>query len=379
MRRRDFLAVAATAGISRAQKSGDTAGAARDLLNQALELLWEKSSATEVDRAIRFLNFALDEHPGLGDAHYYRALCYRLLKRGAAEKTGLAAAQTYESEALRDGRDPFKLAAPRILDDTLSVVGQKWALIVGINRFQPKTGADPLTFAASDAIALSDLLTDPQVGRFPSDQVFRLIDQEATTSAIKARLNRIATKAKPEDVVLVYFSTHGSSRADDLRQVSYLYTYDTNVSSKDQVFGTALPMVDISGIISTRCVAQRTVVIFDTCHSGAGLAPQTLSTADFDRLRAGAGRYVISSCGEKERSYEANGHGLFTASLIGSLGARRGCVRIKDLFENVQKEVTEKAKQLNKTQRPVMMKSDSAAEIVLGAATGQQSDGCLAG
>jgi hypothetical protein len=249
---------------------------------------------------------------------------------------------------------------------------------VGINKFQPKKGADPLRFAAADASAFADLLEDPKVGRFPPEQVFRLIDEEATTPAIKARLNRIATKAKSEDLVVVYISTHGSSRSDDLKQVSYLYTHDTDVTSRDQVFGTALPMVELSGIISTRCAALRTAVILDTCHSGSVLRDQALSKAEFDRLRAGAGRYVISSCGESERSYEDNGHGLFTASLIARLAERNGCVRLREAFQQVEKDVSEKAQKRSLAQKPVMIQSDKAAEILLGANPGDKSDGCAA-
>jgi len=378
MKRREFLALAASASaIACAETLGDSAGAARDLLNRALELLWERSSQQQVGDALRLITISLDEDPNFGDAHYYRALCNRKLGRLSVVRPSLEAARMYQSEALRDERDPFRLSAPRILDQYLTTVGQKWALVVGINRFQPNVGADPLRFAADDARAFADMLMDPGIGRFPKEQVFQLTDNEATTSAIKAKLNRIATKAKPEDIVLVYFSTHGSSRADDLRQVSYLYTYDTNVTSRDQVFGTALPLVEVSGIVSTRCVAQRTVVVFDTCHSGTAVA-QSLSADDFNRLRAGAGRYILSSCGPDERSYEANGHGLFTASLMASLSERRGCIRMKELIENVQHDVNEKAMSLNKSQRPVAAKSEAAAEIILGASSGQKSEGCLA-
>ena len=377
MKRREFLALALGPAISRAQKRGDSKGAARDLLNQALELLWEHSAEQQVRDALRLITLSLDEDAGFGDAHYYRALCNRRLGRVPAAQAGLDAARMYESEALRDERDPFKLAVPRIIDDNLASIGQKWALVVGINKFQPDTGADPLQFAANDARDFAALLTDPQIGRFPTDQVFQLLDDQATTSAIKARLNRIATKAKPEDVVLVYFSTHGSARADDLRQVSYLYTHDTNVKSRDQIFATALALIEVSSIISTRCVAQRTVVIFDTCHSGAATAARSLSNEDFNRLRAGAGRYIFSSCGPDERSYEENGHGLFTASLIACLSERRGCVRMKDLIEKVQMEVSQKAKKLNKAQMPLVAKSEAAAEIILGARQGDKSEGCL--
>jgi Caspase domain len=374
--RREFIAVAAASvGGLRAQSAADRNGAARDLVYQALEELSSHATPQEVTRAIRFLRAALDEYPSFGDAHYYRYLCLkRLNPKSSSLKSDIDAAQLYNSEALRDRRDPFVLAVPRIYDN-LVTIGQKWALVVGISRFQPKIGASPLNFAASDASAFASLLKDPGVGRFPSEQVFLLTDKEATTGNIRARLNTIATKAKPEDVVVVYIATHGSARDDDIRKVSYLLTYDTNVTSRDDIFGTGLGMVDVSGIISSRCVAQRTLAIMDTCHSGAGVA---VSTDEINRLRDGAGRYVISSCGEQESAYEDAGRGFFTASLIDRLSARNGCIRIGDLFAQVQAEVSDTVqRKKNAPQHPVMMKSDSAAEIVLGAAVGGASDGCL--
>jgi len=216
---------------------------------------------------------------------------------------------------------------------------------------------------------VSQALADPGIGRFTPKNVFTLTNEKATTSAIKARMNRIATLAKPEDMVLVYVATHGSSRSDDIKQVSYLYTYDTDVTSRDQIFGTALPMVDVAAIIRTRCRAERTVVVFDTCHSGSGAA--TLSNADFDRLRDGAGRYVISSCDVNEVSYETDGHGCFTASLLRNLRAHQGCIPVSELFAAVQKDVADTVmKRFRKSQRPVMAKSDQSAEIVIGTRPG---------
>lgn len=385
MTRRQLLALGLTVSGLRAQSRGDNVGAARDLVYQALELLSEHADAQQVRTAVRILRGALDQQPGFGDAFYYRYLCLKRLNENPAQQNrDLEAARLYDSEALRDGRDPFKLAVPKIYE-SLPLVGQKWALVVGISRFDPNLGAEPLTSAANDAIAFADLLRDPNVGRFPQSQVFRLVNEEATTAAIKARLNFIAKRAKPEDIVIAYVATHGSSRSRDIRQVSYLYTYDTNVSGKDdlsngdEIFATALPMVEVSSIISTRCVAQRTVAIFDTCHSGAGASEQTLSQGDLDRLREGAGRYILSSCQANEISYEDNGHGYFTASLIENLRARQGCIRLNDLFEQVRKEVSAKAiTQRHGPQTPVLAKSDRSAEIVLGVAVGGASETCLA-
>jgi hypothetical protein len=392
MRRRDFFALgmgavgwnALRAGqLLAAQSAGDTNGAALDLMYSALELLSSHASDANVLSASRLLKNALDEEPNLGDAHYYRHLCLKHLNQDAVmQRVHLEAAKRYNAEALRDGRDPFSLAVPKIYDN-LATVGQKFALVVGITQFQPKAGskigAERLPFAADDATAFAKVLRDPDIGRFPADQVYDLTNERATTSAIKARLNTIATKAKPEDMVLVYFATHGRPRADDLRQVSYLCTYDTDISSRDQMFGTALAMVDVSGIIANRCVAQRTVVIFDTCFSGAALGSKALSNEELDRLREGAGRYVLAACEPDQVSYGEGGSGFFTSSLIEQLRARQGCIRLKDLFASVQKDVSSRVQtRLQKTQRPVMANSAQAAEIILGAAVGGASEGCIA-
>ncbi len=383
MTRREFVALGA-AGVASAvsglhgQTVSDRVGAAQDQVYQGLELLSSHSPPEQITRAVGFMNRALDQYPSLGDAHYYRSLCLKKIgQKPTQQVSDLRAAERYESEALRDKRDPFVLAVPKIYDN-LNEVGQKWALVVGISQFQPEHGPDNLAAADKDASALVATLRDANVGRFPEKNVFPLINADATTAAIKAKLNHIATKAKPEDIVLVYISTHGSSRTDDIKQVSYLYTYDTDVSSKDQIFGTALPMVDVAAIIRTRCTAQRTVVIFDTCHSGSAAGSDALSSEDMDRLRDGAGRYVLSSCEPNQSAYETGGHGCFTASFLRFFQDRQGCVRMSDLFTSVQKDVSSTVNQkFHQAQTPVMTRSEHAAEIILGAGVGGASEQCV--
>jgi hypothetical protein len=367
--------MAACAGLLQAQEISPEEGAARDMLYQALELLSSKSARAQVQSAISLFRGALDQYPSFGDAFYYRQLCLKRLDTDPQrQKLDLEAAQRYDSEAFRDQRDPFKLAVPRIYEN-LGAVGQKYALVVGISEFATES---PLKAADADAKAFADALRDPAVGRFAADQVTLLVNVEATTAKIKERLNRIARLAKPEDLVVLYFATHGSGRSQDHKQVSYLITHDTDVRSRDLIFATALPMVEISSILSSRCVAQRTVAIFDTCHSGAAAPGQALAIADMDRLREGAGRYVISSCEADQLAYEANGSGFFTASLVKNLRERKGCIRLSELFQRVQADVKSTLEQAGKQQRPVMATSDAAAEIVLGAAVGQAQESCSA-
>lgn len=376
MTRRRWLALAAASPM-RGQSSLDTIGAARDEVCQGLELLSSRATDADVRKAIRLFNGAVDQYPSFGDAYYYRHLCYRHLKENERlQQADLKAAVRYGSEALAERHDPFTLAVPRLYEN-LGPVQQKWALVVGASKFNTEKGASRLQAADADASAFAALLRDPQAGRFPPKQVFLLTNEQATTALIKARLNTIARLAKRDDIVVVYFATHGSARSDDLRSVSYLYTYDTDVTSRDLIFGSALPMVEVSGILNNRCPAQRTVAIFDTCHSGAADPGLALAKEDLNRLREGAGRYILSSCQADQVAYEAEGHGYFTDALIRGLRERKGCIRLTDLFRKVQQDVANQvAKNHNKKQQPVMAKSESAVEIVLGTPPGQTPDSC---
>ena len=379
MTRREWLALAAAGSVRGQDRDGlNKRGAARDRLNEVLEHLLVDSAAKDIDHALSGIRSALDLDPNLGDAYYFRQLCLKRLKKDEAQQgRDLTAAKKHGSEALAEGLDPFKLAVPKLYAD-LGAVDQKWALVVGTSKFNAQTGATPLNYADADASAFADLLRDPRVGRFPPEKVFLLTNAQATTAQIKARLNTIARRAGSRDVVVVYFSTHGSSRSDDHRGVSYLYTYDTDVTSRDSIFGSALPMVDISGILLNRCLAQRTVSIFDTCHSGAANPGQSLADKDMKRLHEGAGRYVISSCQADQLAYEADGHGYFTGALIRKLRQSKGCIQLKDLFQAVQAEVGATVlKKHGKQQTPTMLRSETAAEIVLGIAPGNPAEKCV--
>ncbi len=146
MTRRHLLGLGAAACLGAGRVSAQTVsnrvGAAQDLVCQGLELLSSHAPPDGISRAVGFLNRALDQYPSLGDARYYRALCLKKLgQRQTLQVSDMEAAQRYGSEALRDQRDPFLLAVPKIYDNLVEV-GQKWALIVGISHFQPDIVAE---------------------------------------------------------------------------------------------------------------------------------------------------------------------------------------------------------------------------------------------
>ena len=108
MTRRGLLGLAGAATLR--GWTGDSLGAARDLVYQALECLSEKASPEQVKQAIRFLRGALDQYPSFGDAFYFRGLC--LKHQGLDPTRDLAKASEYQSANGASG----KVSSKTLLD-----------------------------------------------------------------------------------------------------------------------------------------------------------------------------------------------------------------------------------------------------------------------
>lgn len=374
MNRRTALGLFAGAPLLRGQ-ARDVEGATLDRVYQALEKMTSRSAESDLAGAVKDLRFALDQNGSFGDAHYYLSLCYRQMKQTRLADQALERAKLYGSRALSDSRDPFRVATPPRIEtiQNPSRVGQKWALTVGINKF--RHGVRPLTFAAADAKEVAQVLSDGGVGRFPKSQVETLLDEEATTANIKASLNKVGRLAKPDDIVFLFLSSHGTSRDMDHKQANYVVTHDTDLGSPDSLYGTALPMVEISEIIRTRCSALRTVIVLDTCHSGGALnvrgpqmQPCVVSPKEVDRFREGSGRFIVTASQVEEKSYERGGNGYFTRAFLDALVRSKGCTPLSTIVGEVQREVSARVlRELGRKQTPTLGRSDQTADILLGA------------
>src|SRR5579862_2181653 len=73
------------------------------------------------------------------------------------------------------------------------------ALIIGVNTYPNLPKNLQLSFAASDAIAMKDMLV--QSYGFPPDEVTVLLNEKATLANIRSELSRLASskRVKPDD------------------------------------------------------------------------------------------------------------------------------------------------------------------------------------
>src|SRR5258708_3016479 len=100
------------------------------------------------------------------------------------------------------------------------------ALVIGISRY-PHDGIAPLKYAARDARALAQMLTDPEIGGFDPERVKVLSNQHATREAIIRGLSAwLPAQAKDADLAFIFFAGHGVTRQEGDKEEGYLLPFD---------------------------------------------------------------------------------------------------------------------------------------------------------
>src|SRR5262245_40857154 len=139
------------------------------------------------------------------------------------------------------------------------------ALVIGVGEYLRAERVETLHFAAHDAIALADTLSDPNLCAFPPEQVTLLTNAEARRDEIVQRLSRwLPERARGTELVVIYFAGHGVVQSLGRREEGYLLPYDAD---PDDVVTRGVAMGDIARWIDgleTRAV----VVCLDCCHAG---------------------------------------------------------------------------------------------------------------
>src|ERR1700722_6747167 len=135
----------------------DQCNLAKDLVVQALERV-KTGTNDEVGDGLQLLKHATEVCINSGDAWYYRSLFENKLGQTAKAKYSLDKARMFSSDALNQGADPFQLATrPGVVKAPTGPVREKWALVIGISKFQDKH-LKGLVYSGKDAQDFSNLL-----------------------------------------------------------------------------------------------------------------------------------------------------------------------------------------------------------------------------
>jgi hypothetical protein len=231
------------------------------------------------------------------------------------------------------------------------VRGQKYALIIGISRYQNSDAIPNLEYADVDARSIYEFLQQPAAGGFSRENMLLLSNESATLTSIQQALTSFVARASTNDLLLIFFAGHGAPDRFAPQNL-YVIAHDTRVQNMP---ATALPMPQLLSYVEQNIKSKRVVLLMDACHS-AGISsegmrelPNNLANQYLEQLLYQEdGRAVITSSDVNEKSQESkkwgNGHGVFTYYLLEGLKGRADSnqdrlVSVGELFRYVRQKV----------------------------------------
>lgn len=248
-------------------------------------------------------------------------------------------------------------------------VDDKWALVVGISEFQ-----DPsmnLKYPAKDAKDFRDYLINE--ANFAPDHVRLLTNEKATKVNILTELGDkwLPKVALPNDLVVIYISSHGSPSKMDNEGCNYLVAHDTQ---KGLLYATGISLQELSKTIRERVHSERILVVLDACHSGSAKAKVggkgLVRTGNFDMNSFPMGKGIILLCSSQpdQVSWESKkyNNGVFTKQLIEGLKYRGKYTKIGEAFNVMKKGVqAEVITDRGEVQTPVLKSAWKGDDIII--------------
>lgn len=249
-------------------------------------------------------------------------------------------------------------------------IKQKWAVVIGTAKFRERRldAADAkMDVAAKD---FANYLKDENAGRFPETHVKTLINSEATRQNIINNIGKgwLGSLAGPDDLVVVFISTHGFPTTDG---TTYLSAYDCAL---DNVYSTCISMQSLMKTLKENVNTDRIVMVLEAPYSGAAELTEGAKTTspranvDASKINLGKGYIILTSSKPDQMTWGS----AFSSNLIKALKADDGMAPLTTAFQKAR-ELTEQetsaGSATSKKQTPVMKSDWVGNDIVLGAPT----------
>jgi WD40 repeat protein len=262
-----------------------------------------------------------------------------------------------------------------------------YAVIAGVSKYN---GAElNLKFAAKDALDFSNALGLSAKKLLNTDgkehvHISTLVsdgDIPPTKDNIRLAFEDIRSKAKPNDIVIIYISGHGEKFGTETSNFYYLtsnaVSFKLDGVEKDVAISTN-EFADWLRLIP----ARKQIFILDACASGKLAEDMMFAVRDavpsdqikaLDRLNSRTGTFILSGAAANQSAYETSkyGQGLLTYSLL--YGIKSGEALREDVYIDVDKlfqysadKVRELAMGIGGIQDPVISKPAGGASFDIG-------------
>lgn len=254
--------------------------------------------------------------------------------------------KTWSADGFVEGRGTVITYIPA--GDSASLPPSLFAVVLGVSDYS--SNSIHLKYAQPDAAAMSTAIRLGGENLFGREHTFVYSltspgDIKPTKENIQKVFAEIKTKAKPNDILMLYMSGHGITWGGDRGDFYYL-TADAYSSSAEAYND---PAIRAKSTISTQeftewikeIPALKQVMIIDACGSGKAvdnlLAQRDVDASQIkaiDRMKDRTGMFIISGCAADAVSYEASryGQGLLTYTI---LQAMKGAALKEDKYVDV--------------------------------------------
>jgi uncharacterized caspase-like protein len=238
-------------------------------------------------------------------------------------------------------------------------------LAIGINSYVDKGSPNaegkvmafrPLRLAVNDAKAVADAFKQAGAGDYADVKVTEALGANASASSLEATIERMGFEINPRDTFVLFAAAHGISLDGHFYMIPQDYDGGTDATALQT---RAISQSQLQDWLSNRIKAKRSILLLDTCESGAlvsGYARSRVADAASDaavgRLHEATGRPVLTAAAKGKSAFEGyEGHGVFTWALLDALrhGDRNGDgqISLSELVEHVQDQVPRIAASLN--------------------------------
>ena len=235
---------------------------------------------------------------------------------------------------------------------------RRWAILIGVNKYEDEQGIGSLKYCAADMKLLAEVLTGPNGGFGRKNVLLMTADADnplhrPTYSNMVTMIPRWLADVGPNDDVVVAFAGHGITEDGEC----YLLP---NTAKRGALRLTSVSVPQVREWLEG-CRAKRKVLILDACHSGAGRAVNEMADEWKRELESGHGFLRLASCDTKQKSNEdpSLGHGVFTYYLAKALQGEAdfdgdGRVGVGEAYRFVSREVRGWAREHGLKQDPLM-------------------------
>lgn len=195
-----------------------------------------------------------------------------------------------------------------------------YVLAVGVNQYRDRSLW--LNYAVPDATSIADQFRSVKGNLYQSVNVTTVLDGEVTSSGIATAFNSLANKVSADDVFIFYLSGHGTTHTDG---DYYFIPVDFRFRNAESIPESAISKHYITEQLS-KIKAQKTLVMLDTCNSGAFISTGARGMAEktaIDRLSRATGQATIAASSDTQSAMEGyEGHGIFTYVILEGLSGK---------------------------------------------------------